>query len=175
MIDFSRNHFELFALPVAYRIDTGALDTAYRKLQSEVHPDRFARGTDAEKRVALQGSARVNEAYRALKDPVARAQYVLRMHGVDAVSETDTQLPLEFLERQLARREEASEALERGDLHALAALGQAVRGEARELEDLLAGTFDDRGDLTDARLRVRELTFLAKVADDIDAMIAAQD
>ena len=96
MIDFSRNHFELFGLPARYRVDPASLDAAYRKLQSEVHPDRFARGTDAERRMALQSSARVNEAYRALKDPVERAQYLLRMQGVDAVGETDTQLPERF-------------------------------------------------------------------------------
>ena len=53
----------------------------------------------------------MNEAYRALKDPVQRAQYLLALHGIDAVGETDTQLPLEFLERQLERREAASDAV----------------------------------------------------------------
>ena len=64
MIDFSRNHFELFGLPARYRVDAAALDGAYRKLQTEVHPDRFASARDADRRAALQASARVNEAYR---------------------------------------------------------------------------------------------------------------
>ena len=42
MIDFSRNHFELFGLPERFRFDAAALDRAYRELQGEVHPDRFA-------------------------------------------------------------------------------------------------------------------------------------
>ena len=42
MLDFSRNHFELFGLPARYRVDPAALDAAYRELQTEVHPDRFA-------------------------------------------------------------------------------------------------------------------------------------
>ena len=82
MIDFSRNHFELFDLPPRFRFDAAVLDAAYRKLQSAVHPDRFARGTDVERRLAQQSSARVNEAYRALKDPVQRAQYLLQLHGI---------------------------------------------------------------------------------------------
>ena len=65
MIDFSRNHFELFGLPARFRVDFGTLERAYRTLQSDVHPDRHAAGTDADKRLALQASARVNEAYRA--------------------------------------------------------------------------------------------------------------
>ena len=84
MIDFSRNHFELFGLPARFRLDGPVLDAAYRRLQSDVHPDRHAHADDAVRRIAAQSSARVNEAYRALKDPVRRAQYLLQLHGVDA-------------------------------------------------------------------------------------------
>ena len=175
MLDFSRNHFELFGLPVRYRVDTVALDAAYRGLQTQVHPDRFANATDADKRLALQASARVNEAYRALKDPVQRAQYLLSLNGVDAVGETDTQLPFDFLERQLTRREEASEALANEDERTLSSLRDSVRVEAKELEEHLARDLDADGDFANARPRVRELTFLAKLADDIDAMAASLD
>lgn len=175
MIDFSRNHFELFGLPARYRVDQGALDAAYRKLQTQVHPDRFAGASDADKRLALQASARVNEAYRALKDPVQRAQYLLSLKGVDAIGETDTALPFDFLERQLERREEASEALANEDERTLSSLRQAVLGDAREIEDRLALELDADGDFASARPRVRELTFLSKLADDIDAMAASLD
>ena len=110
MIDFSRNYFDLFGLAPAFQCDPAALDRAYRQLQSDVHPDRFAGGSDAAKRLAQQSSARVNEAYVALKNPVQRAQYLLHLHGVTAISETDTALPLDFLERQLERREQAADA-----------------------------------------------------------------
>jgi len=95
MIDFSRNHFQLFGLPEHFRVEPGALDRAYQELQSDVHPDRYATAGVTEQRLALQASARVNEAYRSLKDPVARAQYLLSLHGVNAVDETDTRLPLD--------------------------------------------------------------------------------
>src|SRR5438046_8616665 len=126
MIDLSRNYFELFGLPQRFGCDPVSLEDAYRRLQTEVHPDRFASGSDQEKRLALQSSARVNEAYRALKDPVSRAQYLLSLNGIDALSETDTQLPLEFLERQLERRETAAEAAARNDSDALASTLEGV-------------------------------------------------
>ncbi|MFO1305956.1 MAG: Fe-S protein assembly co-chaperone HscB [Burkholderiales bacterium] len=173
MIDFSRNHFDLLGLPVRYRVDPEALDTAYRRLQAEVHPDRFAGAGDAEKRLAMQASARVNEAYRALKDPVQRAQYMLKLHGIDAVGETDTALPFDFLERQLDRREEAGEALAADDARTLSALLGDIRAEAKELEIGLAQSLDERADYAAARPRVRELTFLAKLGDDVDAMLAS--
>ena len=175
MIDFSRNHFELLGLAPAFRIDVTELDRAYRQLQTEVHPDRFAGGSDTERRLALQSSAHVNEAYRALKNPVRRAQYLLRLHGIDAISETDTALPLEFLERQLERREQAADAQAAGDLRALSALLADARAESQALEVVLAQLLDGAQAFAGARMQVRELTFLAKLADDLDAMLAASE
>ena len=175
MIDFARNYFELFGLPQRYRFDPGSLERAYRELQSEVHPDRFAGAGDAQKRVALQSSAHVNEAYRALRDPVERAHYVLKLHGVDALAETDTALPFDFLERQLERREAAEAAVAARDVRALTAQVTEIRGEAIDREVILAKTLDDDQAYAEARMRVRELKFLQKLASDIDAMLEAQD
>ncbi len=175
MIDFSRNHFELFGLPERFRFDPAVLDRAYHALQVEVHPDRFAAASETERRLALQSSARVNEAYCALKDPVARAQYLLSLHGIEAFDETDTSLPLDFLERQLERREAAAEAAASGDVPALEALQDDVRAEARAFEQQLQVLLDIDGAWEAARATVRELRFLAKFAADIDAMLAAQE
>jgi iron-sulfur cluster assembly protein len=48
------DHFELFGLPPRFKIDPDALERAYKDVQSRVHPDRFAAGTAAERRVAMQ-------------------------------------------------------------------------------------------------------------------------
>jgi molecular chaperone HscB len=170
MIDFSHNHFELFGLPERFRFDADALDRAYRALQGEVHPDRFASASESERRLALQSSARVNEAYQALRDPVARAQYMLSLHGIDAFNETDTTLAPDFLERQLERREAAADAVDGGDTQRLAALAREVRADADRLEQRLAARLDRDAAWDAARSDVRELRFLAKLAADIDAM-----
>lgn len=172
MIDFSRNHFELFGLPSAFRIDAAALERAYRGLQREVHPDRYAGAADAQKRLALQASARVNEAYRTLREPVDRAEYLLRLRNRDPDSEADRQLPVEFLTRQLERREAADEAAGAHDMRALSALRDEVRREADGLSAEVARLLDseDRG----AAPRVREWRFLMSLADDLDALVAAE-
>ncbi|MFO1399071.1 MAG: Fe-S protein assembly co-chaperone HscB [Burkholderiales bacterium] len=175
MIDFSRNHFQLFDLPQRYRIDGAALDAAYRALQATVHPDRHAQADDAQRRVAMQASARVNEAYATLKDPVLRAQYLLRLHGVEAVGETDTALPFDFLEAQLERREAAEDARRAGDDRTLAALLADVRAAARDLEARLGSELDDARAFAHARTHARQLTFLAKLAQDLDEILAALD
>ena len=172
MIDFSQNHFALFGLKPRYRLDHGRLDAAYRRLQSEVHPDRHASAAEAERRLALQSSARVNEAYRALKNPIDRAQYLLSLSGIDALSETDTALPQEFLEHQLARREAVSEAAANGDGDALASLRSDVHAEMSELDSVLGGELDEAQELSAARTTVRQLKFLSKLAGDIESAIA---
>jgi len=175
MIDFSHNHFALFGLPPRFELDAAALDAAYRRVQSQVHPDRHASGSDAERRVALQASARVNEAYRTLREPVARAEYLLTLNGLDPRDETDTKLPLDFLERQLERREQASQAADEQDARTLQSVIDEVHSEARDLEATLGVTLDERHAYGEARTAVRELLFLRKVAEDLAELDAALD
>ena len=172
MIDFSRNHFELFGLPARFRFDAASLDRAYRELQHEVHPDRHAGASEAEQRLALQSSARVNEAYRALKDPVMRAQYLLTLHGIEAFAENETALPVDFLERQLDRREAAEMALAARDTGALAALQSEIRADVQAVEQRLAVLLDRDCAWEAARVHVREFRFLTKLSADIADMHA---
>ena len=162
-------------MPARFRFDPATLERAYRKLQTEVHPDRFAAGTDQEKRVALQSSARVNEAYRALKDPVERARYLLQLHGIDALAETDTQLPLAFLERQLERREVAAEAVADQDSRALAAVIADVRAGRRRSRGRVSRIRSTPNRPTPPRARAFASSFLAKLVDDLDALQGALD
>jgi molecular chaperone HscB len=174
MIDFSQDYFSLFGLPLRYRFDPAALDAAYHALQRTVHPDRYASAGETERRMALQSSARVNEAYQALKDPVGRAQYMLSLRGIDALAETNTALPMEFLQRELERRE-AMDAVQSGaDRSGLAALLETVRTDATALEATLADRLEAQ-EWNAARDAVRELRFLTKVAEDIEAAIAADE
>jgi molecular chaperone HscB len=175
MIDFSRNHFELFGLPPRFALDGAALDAAWCALQSRVHPDRFAHADATQKRLALQASARVNEAYRALRDPVSRAEYLLSLHGIDATRESDTALPFDFLERQLERRERADEAAAAHDVDALAAVQAELQQDARVREAAIAGLIDARGAFAEARTPVRELRFLRKVGEDLRNLEARLD
>jgi molecular chaperone HscB len=102
---------------------------------------------------------------------VGRAQYLLSLHGVDATAETDTALPLDFLERQLERREAVDDARVARDQARLETLLAEVRAEVAALEPELAETLDTRRSWESARATVRELQFLSKLSADIDAAI----
>ena len=174
LIDFSQDYFALFGLPTRYRFDPDQLDRAYRALQRDIHPDRHAAGDDGRRRLALQSSAHVNEAYRALKDPVERAQYLLSLRGFDARAETDTALSGEFLERELERREAVADAHKASDTARLDELLRDVRADADALERSLADALDAES-WDAARDTVRELRFLAKVGEDIEAALSEAD
>ncbi|HEX7249541.1 MAG TPA: Fe-S protein assembly co-chaperone HscB [Burkholderiales bacterium] len=159
------SHFELFGLAPAFAVDAAALDRAYREIQSRVHPDRFAHAGDAERRASMQWTTRVNEAYRTLKSPVQRAKHLLELHGVDVAFETNTQMPPEFLVRQLELRESLAEASEPA---ALERLQDEVRRERRQLERGIEELIDARRDFAAAAGEVRKLMFLDKLAAEID-------
>ena len=175
MIDFTADHFALLGLPRRYRIDAAALDRAYRTLQAEIHPDRHASADDAARRLALQASARVNEAFSVLHDPAGRGEYLLGLQGVASLAETDTSMPMDFLAEQMERREELEDANARGDHAALEAALAAIGVDLRNLEAELAVALDDAQALDEAKTMVRKLRFLQRVRHEItEALIEAE-
>ena len=103
--DFTQNYFQLFDLPVQFELDSGALGERYRQLQRELHPDRFASAPEHEQRIAVQYSAFVNEAYAALKAPLARTLYLLQLAGMSQEQIDRQQVDGGFLIEQMELRE----------------------------------------------------------------------
>jgi molecular chaperone HscB len=77
------DYFEVFSLPPKLVIDTAALEKQFYALSRRLHPDRFAAKPVAEQEAALAESSRLNDAYRTLKDPIARTEYLLKLEGVE--------------------------------------------------------------------------------------------
>jgi molecular chaperone HscB len=175
MIDLSRNHYQLFELPERFELDAAALEQAYRRAQSAIHPDRYAHAGETERRLALQLSAQVNEAYRTLKNPVARASYLLALHDVDAFAASDTAMPAEFLLTQMQWREQLADALQERDVASLDRLAAEVRAQAAVLDRGIAELIDVRQAWDNARSLVRQRKFLEKLATDISDATAELD
>jgi molecular chaperone HscB len=164
-----QSHFDLFGLPAAFGLDREALEKAYLEIQSRVHPDRFAHACDAERRASMQWTTRVNEAYRILKDPVQRAKHLLELQGIDVGFETNTQMPTDFLLRQLELREELESAVHKKDPALLDALRSALANEKLLLEGQLAEALDRKKDLEESTGQVRKLMFLHRLDEEIDS------
>jgi molecular chaperone HscB len=79
----SGGYFSVFGLEPRLNLDLGVLEHQFHKLSRKLHPDRFGRATEQEKEWSLASSSLLNDAYRTLKDPIARTRYLLRMHGAE--------------------------------------------------------------------------------------------
>ena len=164
-----KNHFELFGLTPAFALEADSLERSYHGIQARIHPDRHAHAGDAERRASMQWTTRVNEAYRTLQDPVQRAKHILELHGVDVAFETNTQMPTDFLLRQLELREELEAAMQKKDSALLDALRATIAGEKILLENQIAEGIDKRKDFAGSAGPVRKLMFLDRLIKEIDS------
>ncbi|SDV49269.1 Fe-S protein assembly co-chaperone HscB [Chitinasiproducens palmae] len=165
------DHFALFDLPQRFEVDTAALEQAFHAIQQRVHPDRFARAADAEKRVAMQWAAQANDAYRTLKSPLERAIYMLRLRGIDVRSEQDTSIAPGFLMQQMEWREAIEDASAARNVSALETVLDELREAGRVRFDKLAAWLDSGADQPAAET-ARELLFIARVESEVDRQLS---
>jgi molecular chaperone HscB len=110
VIDVSHqtDHFEVFGLERCLEVDGGALEAEFLRLSRECHPDRFAGQDAATVAEAQRRSARVNDAYRTLRDPVHRAEHLLELEGVER-PEGEAKCPPDLLAEVFDLRERIME------------------------------------------------------------------
>lgn len=171
----SLSYFELFGLEAKFNIELAALDSSYRKIQSESHPDRFVTASSAEKLTSMQQATLANEAYLSLKNPANRAKYLLELQGITAISETNTAMSTDFLMQQMEWREATEDAKAAKDIAALEKLLNEIRVEAKNLQADLAHLLDVKKDYTAATDATRKLIFIDKVSEDINRAIEQLD
>ncbi|MDG2944497.1 Fe-S protein assembly co-chaperone HscB [Exercitatus varius] len=127
------NPFELFDLPVDFHLDNDLLTSRYLALQKSLHPDNFAHSSPQEQRLAMQKSAEVNDALQILKDPVSRADYIIRLNTADVRDiEQKSNRDMEFLMQQLQWRERLEEIEQAQDWEALTNFVRNIESVQRE-------------------------------------------
>jgi molecular chaperone HscB len=169
MPDFNRNHFQLFGLPESFALDEGALERAYRDIQAEIHPDRFAHAGEAEKRLSMQWASRVNEAYRTLREPFERARYLLELNGVDALDAEGNPMSQDFLMQQMEWREQLMKAKDDEDVHGMERLEADLRSAADILLHELGFLLDEKQDCPRAAEALRKYRFMERLLAEVDA------
>jgi molecular chaperone HscB len=156
-----------------FDLDVTDLAARYRELQRHFHPDRFASASEPERRLSLQLTAQVNAAFQTLKDPVARARYLLALQGVDTGEDTDTAMDTAFLMEQMELRESLAEARDAPDRNTrLESLRQRVEDDFETRSVLLRARFTENSEpaLRQARNLVREMQFLQKLAHEVEEL-----
>jgi molecular chaperone HscB len=175
MLDFSKNYFELFGLPVGYIVDTDALAERYRELQRIVHPDRYANAPDQTRRLSVQGASLINEAFETLKDPVARGSYLLTLHGVEMDAQNESTQDMAFLMQQMELREALEESRKRPDSYdAVLDISNRVNRQINSLVGQMAVHFETptADQLEAAREILRKMRFLQKLRSEADTVAA---
>ena len=166
--DFSRNYFELFDLNICFQLDQALLSSGYQQLQSQYHPDRFIDSNDQVKRVAMQATTFINEAYKTLKDDQSRARYMLELSGVAFDIEQDTTKDMNFLMAQMSLREKIDEVDSQDDpLETLDELSSQARQEKRQLIDAFEKSYAAQ-DWAQAKETVLKLQFFTRLQQQIN-------
>lgn len=166
--------FEALGIPAVFDIDVPAVERHVRELSRVLHPDRHVTKTAAERRIALGKAIEVNEAFRVVRDPIRRAEALLRRAGVVVAEGTEPKASPAFLMDVMERREALAEARRGRDLARL----ERLAGEVRELENsamkrLSAGFAGMGNDAEKARELVPllgELRYYRRFFDEVSAI-----
>ncbi len=172
-MDFSQSYFELFGLAEDFEVDLKALSSRYQTLQKTLHPDRFINAVERERRISLQQAAQINSAFQTLKDPLARARYLLELKGVVVDDEQSTIRDIEFLEQQIELREELAEIRDSADplsalLSFMAQVEQTVKACVEQLRQNF--TASDDAVLQQCQMIVNQLQFLYRLRQEAETL-----
>jgi molecular chaperone HscB len=155
------NYFAFFGLPVKLRIDSAELEKRFHQLSWKLHPDNFVRATEKERELSLALSSELNDAYRALREPLSRVEYLLAHSGMRKEGAHKQQAPPELLEEVFELNESLDELRESRESGGDA----AGAGEIRAKLEAAESNFAEKLEESDAQLDV--------IADEWDAAIDA--
>lgn len=137
--------FAVLGLPRRFAIDLKDAEARHLELSKALHPDKYVGSGAGERRLALSRAVEVNEAWRALRDPIKRAEAILKLSGLEnEVGETREPKPSgAFLMEVMEARERLDDAKSARDANAVAAVVAEARAQFRETEAALARALDD--------------------------------
>ncbi|GAC1625593.1 MAG: co-chaperone HscB [Candidatus Acidiferrum sp.] len=105
----NRDYFALFGMPRKLWIEMNGLEAKYLQLSWKLHPDNFVNASEQERELSLERSSELNDAYRTLREPVARVEYLLAIEGMRKEGENKQQVPPELLEEVFELNESLDE------------------------------------------------------------------
>lgn len=176
----SKTYFSLLDLPLRFSVDLADLEQRYREKSRNWHPDRFSRAPASERAAVLLRATELNEAYRTLRSDSKRAEYLLKLHGVDVSDESKKPaLDPTFLSDILELREELADARVERDNEKLASIKHRIASEQKQLSERLYAGFvrleqEDPAALSELTETVFVQRYYQRFADDIAEYEEAQ-
>jgi len=153
------DYFALFEMSRKLWIEMDGLEQKFLQLSWKLHPDNFVNATEQERELSLKRSSELNDAYRTLRDPVGRVEYLLGIEGARKEGEHKQQAPPELLEEVFELNESLDELRE----------AKASRSDLAELRSRLESAeknFQGKLGEVDAQLQVAAREWDAAVSGD---------
>lgn len=166
--------FDILGVEPRFDLDLRMLEQRHRDLSRALHPDRYAGAPAAERRLALGRAIEANDALRALRDPIRRAEALLRRAGVDAGDEAAQKASPALLMEMMEAREALSEAAKAKDLARVARLGDEMRAREQATLAAIASAFKAAGgapqEVKGVLAMLGELRYLRRFLDEVSAI-----
>jgi len=170
------NYYDFFGLEHKLDLDLGDLEQRFYALSRKFHPDHFTLKSREEQQYALDASSILNDAYRTLREPLARAGYLLKENGFDIGEQGSKNVPPELLE-EVFELNMALEELRGGDSTARAQLADAHKkfvAMREEADRELAAKFSeydrtkDRGVLEQIRSVMNRRKYIRNLVNEVE-------
>jgi molecular chaperone HscB len=159
-------------MPHRFDVDMGTAERKHRALSRALHPDKYVGAGERDRRTALAKAVEVNEAWRIVRDPVRRAEALLKLRGLDPAEGREPKLTQEFLMEMLELREALDDAKRAHDLKAVRAMAVDIQARVRDVEQALSEGFR-RSDRDEGKVlvgRLGELRFFRRFLDEVSAI-----
>ena len=183
----SPDYYRFFGLPKRLAVDDEALQQTFYQMSRLLHPDRYGRRPERERTYSLEATAILNDGYRVLKDPVRRAEYVLRENGFQVGEQRSNEVPPELLEEvfelNMALDElKAGDDSVLGDLdvmrhHFLAMLGEIDAGlEATfQRHDASPDEAGRAAQLSEIRSALHRRRYISNLVSEVDRQLTSRN
>lgn len=181
------DYFGFFGIARRLKVDTELLKKQFYTLSRLLHPDKYTHRSEIERRNSLDATAILNDGYRVLRDPIQRAEYVLRGEGFEIGEQRTKDVPAELLE-EVFELNMALDELRGGDREVVPQL-EGYRKRFLEMRDSidaeLEAEFDrhDNAESADARRAVlagirsilNRRRYITNLVGEVDKALTARD
>lgn len=181
------DYYAFFGVPRRLSINTDDLQNRFYSLSRLLHPDRFTRRSEQERRYSLEASSILNDAYRVLRDPIRRAEYVLKQAGYEIGEQRSKDVPPELLE-EVFELNMALDELRMGDDDVLPQLDEMrhgfldmLAGIDSELEEKFQrhdGSPDERGRaavLEEIKSALHRRRYIRNLVNEVDRQLSSRN
>ena len=165
MINFNQNYFQLFKIEQSVTVDSNSLEKKYFELQKEFHPDKYVNAGDHEKRLSLQITSYINEAYETLKNDYLKSIYLLKVEGFEVDDQNNTISDPEFLMHQMELREESEKIAQNKNPEELKNFSLKIEKLKNECLLNFNKKYEEKM-YNDASTKIKEMKFYISIEND---------